>query len=302
MKIVVYQDRNLTDKRINEGLNSIFFSLKNKYKNYNIIFVKYKNFKLIKADYAIIWNVYCKFKIGTQYRDKVKKFQKNNNNKLIILELGFLNRDYYYSIGFDHISNFGNYPEYPNDEIRLDNLKIIPKELKYEKKNNLNNDKYILFCTQVPWDTQVQDVDYTNWVINTLKKIKQYSNRKILLRLHPKHTPRKNFIYFNKSFFIKHNISVEISQNTLLKDFENSYCCIAYNSTVLVDAILNGIPILAGSNTSIVSDLCIYDFSKIEDLPKFSIEQIRKCLANISYKQWNLQEIKEGELLKYYFK
>ena len=33
MKIVVYQDRNLSDKKINNGLNTIFVSLKNKYKD-----------------------------------------------------------------------------------------------------------------------------------------------------------------------------------------------------------------------------------------------------------------------------
>lgn len=302
MKIVVYQDRNLSDKKINNGLNTIFVSLKNKYKDYDVLFIKYNNFKLIKADYAVVWNVFCKFKPDTYYREQIKNYQIKNNNKLIILELGFINRDKYFSIGFNHISNFGNYPEYPNNTVRLKKLNICPKELKYEKKNQSNKDKYILFCTQVPWDTQVQDIDYTNWVITSITKIRQYTDREILVRLHPKHYPRKNFIYFDTDFFVKNDISVKISKNTLSKDFENCYCCIAYNSTVLVDAVLKGIPILSGSKSSIVSDLCVNDFSKIENLPRFTINQVSKCLANISYKQWSLQEMTEGNLFDYYIK
>ena len=59
-----------------------------------------------------MWNVYCRFKENTSYRKKIKDFQKNNNNKILIVELGFINRDNYYSFGFDNISNFGNYPKF----------------------------------------------------------------------------------------------------------------------------------------------------------------------------------------------
>ena len=136
MKIVVYQDRNLSDRKINSGLNTIFVSLKNKYKDYDVLFIKYHNFKLIKADYAVVWNVFCKFKQDTYYREQIKNFQIKKNNKLIILELGFIKRDKYFSIGFDHISNFGKYPEYPNNIVRLKKLNICPKELNMKKKSN----------------------------------------------------------------------------------------------------------------------------------------------------------------------
>ena len=179
IKIVVYQDRNIEDLRINEGLNTVFNSLKKKYSKNEVLFVNYDQFKLIKADYAVIWNVFCKFKPNTKYREEIKVFQKINNDNLIVLELGFINREKYYSISFDHISNFGNYPEFPNDKIRIQKLNLDLKNINY----NSNSNKHILFCTQVPWDTQVQDIDYYNWVINSIKKLNEYTKEKLLLEI-----------------------------------------------------------------------------------------------------------------------
>ena len=297
MKIVVYQDRNLVEKRIQETLFVIYASLKKKYPNFEIIYVEQKNFELIKCDYAIIWNVYCKFKNDTINRKLIKEFQEKNNDKLIVVELGFINRDKYSSFGFDHISNFGNYPELPNDTKRLDKLKIDLKDLVY----NNSPDKYILFCTQVPWDTQVQDIDYNKWIIDSINELKKYTNRKIIVRNHPKHKARNGFELYDKNFFNKNNIDIGFSNRTLEKDFENSYCVIAYNSTILVDAILYGRPVLSGSTTSIVSDLTIKDFSTVENLTKFSKDDVIKCLSKVTYKQWSLSDFAKGKPFKYFF-
>ena len=304
MKIVVYQDRNLVEKRIQETLSVIYTSLKKKYPNFEIIYVEHKNFELIKCDYAIMWNVYCKFKNDTINRKLIKEFQEKNNDKLIVVELGFINRDKYSSFGFDHISNFGNYPELPNDTKRLDKLKITVKELVY----NNSPDKYILFCSQVPWDTQVQDIDYEKWIIDTIKEIQKYSNRTIVFRRHPKHNSPTHIregkykcTYYDALFFKSNNLNVIISNNTLENDFKNCYCVIAYNSTILVDAILYGRPVLSGSNTSIVSDLTIKDFSTIENLNKFSKDDVTKCLSKVAYKQWSLSDFAKGKPFKYFF-
>ena len=294
-KIVIYQDRNIDNPIINNVLNSakLFFSNNN---NYDFSFIENKNFKLEKADYAIIWNVYCKFKKNTLYRNMVKNFQKKNNDKLIIFELGFINRDKYYSIGYNHISNFGNYPIFPDNNNRLKNFNLNLKELNYDN----NKDKHILFCSQVPWDTQVQDINYNNWILNTLKKIKDCTKRKIIFRKHPKHTKNKKFKLYSKKFFNNNNLTVEISKNDLNTDLKNCYCVVAYNSTILLDAIIKGVPIIAGSTTSIVSDIAVKDIELIEKLPKFTKKDIIKCLSKICYKQWNVEEIKKGEPFKYF--
>ena len=296
MKIVLYFDRNITEKKINQCLNSIKYYLKNSKLNYEII--PFKKFKLVKADYAIMWNVYCKFKSNTKYRKLIKDFQKKNKDKLIIAELGFINRQNYFSLGYDHISNFGNYPKFPNNQDRLNKLKLNIKNIEYD--NNIN--KPILFCTQVPWDTQIQDINYPKWVVETIKKIKLVTNRKIIIRKHPKHNNRKGFPLFNEEFFKRYKISINLSKNSLQKDLNDCYCVIAFNSTVLVDAILAGKPIITDQTSSIIYDLAEHDFNNIENLKKITIDDIKNSLIKISYKQWTINEIKLGLPFKYLIK
>jgi hypothetical protein len=148
--------------------------------------------------------------------------------------------------------------------------------------------------------TQVQDIDYNKWIIDTIRTIRKYTERNIVIRLHPKHEPKNKFKMYDKEFFKHYNLNIEISKNDLNTDLKNCYCVVAYNSTVLLDAILKGVPIIAGSTTSIVSDIAVKDIKLIENLPKFTKEDIIKCFTKISYKQWNVEEIKKGEPFKYY--
>lgn len=295
ISVVLYQDRNYDiNTRIKDGIDSVFKYFINN-KNYNFKYVLYNNFELIKADYAIMWNIYTISKRNTLYRKEVQKFQKKNNNKLIIIELGFINRAIYYSLGYNSISNFGKYPKYPNNNNRLKKLNISDNvEFNYNK----DKDRYILFCLQLVDDAQVCNFNYEEWVLNTIRKIKSLTNRKIIIRKHPLNKLR----VFNKKWFNGHKINIEYSKNSLDEDLNHCYCVIAFNSTVLVDAVLNSVPIIAGHYSSIVYDISEKNVENIENLNKFNKNNIHKCLRNISYKQWTTQEIGNGLPFKYLIK
>ena len=295
ISIVLYQDRNYNiNSRIKNGIDSIYkYFIHNN--NYNFKYVLYDNFELIEADYAFMWNIYTISKRNTRYRKEVEKFQKKNNNKLIIIELGFINRSIYYSLGYNSISNFGNYPTFPNNNNRLKKLKIDDNiEFHYDN----SEEKYILFCLQLIDDAQVCNFNYEEWVLNTIRKIKSLTNRKIIIRKHPLNKLR----VFNKKWFNNHKINIEYSNNSLEHDLNNAYCVIAFNSTVLVDAVLKSVPIIAGHYSSIVYEISEKDLENIENLKKFNKNNIQKCLINISYKQWTIKEISNGIPFKYLIK
>ena len=293
ISVVLYQDRNYDiNTRIKDGIDSVYKYFINNLDIYNFKYVSYDNFELIEADYAFMWNIFTISKRNTRYRKEVEKFQKKNNNKLIIIELGFINRSIYYSLGYNSISNFGNYPTFPNNNNRLKKLKIDDNiEFQYDN----SEEKYILFCLQLIDDAQVCNFNYEEWVLNTIRKIKSLTNRKIIIRKHPLNKLR----VFNKKWFINHKINIEYSNNNLDEDLNNSYCVIAFNSTVLVDAVLNSIPIIAGHYSSIVYDISEKDLENIENLKKINKNNIQKCLRNISYKQWTVKEISNGLPFKY---
>tara|TARA_B110000483_G_scaffold11389_1_gene13149 strand:+ start:484 stop:1416 length:933 start_codon:yes stop_codon:yes gene_type:complete len=306
MKIIFYQDRNVTDYKIVELKNSIniFFNNEKNKKKFNIDYkfitfeqLKKNNFELIPCDYAIIFNVYSDNKKNTIYRKYIQEFQNKNNNKLIVFELGYINRNEYYQMGYNSIINYGNYPTFPKNTERLKDLVKIEK-LKFNY--NSNPEKHILLALQIPTDTQItiSGINYKEWILNTINLIREYTKRKIIIRLHPKLklTSKRKLINFYEKNLKNY---ADISNNSLDFDLNNSHCVIAFNSTILVDAIINSIPIIACHYSSIVYDLS-EKIKDIENFKRFSNNDIVNCLSNISYKQWKLREIEKGIPFKYY--
>ena len=90
--VVVYGDY---CKKNNQVLLDIFHIVRKKYDNvfFQPYFQDLSKWTVFKnARYAVMWNVYCRYKKKTRYRKIVKKHQSKNKNRLIIVELGFLDR------------------------------------------------------------------------------------------------------------------------------------------------------------------------------------------------------------------
>ena len=93
-------------------------------------------------------------------------------------------------------------------------------------------------------------------------------------------------------------MTIQFSNNTLEQDLETSLFVVAYNSTVLVDALLRGVPVVAASPTSIVWDISspLQQPLSIPVLPEK--KKILECLHRIACKQWRLEEFDKA--LEYY--
>ena len=105
----------------------------------------------------------------------------------VIIEQGFLNRKYYRSFGINGFAGLSKIIPNNCPKDRFDRLNIKLKDM------NVKDNGYILFCGQLPWDTQVQDIDYNKYINNLFIKIKNLTNRKIVFRFHPLFKPRGNF-------------------------------------------------------------------------------------------------------------
>lgn len=281
--IILYKDRNMTDKRIKEGIEAIYYCLK-KY-NYNFKFNNFDNYEESKI--AIMWGIYCNYKSNTLYRKKIYENQKKKGNKVLIIEVGFLKRDIYYSLGWNSIVNFGKYNLENISENRWKELNINLKE------NKINNDGYILLCGQVPWDTQLQHINYKKWLFDIVNEIRKYTNRKIVYRPHPKQNKK------NKMAILNVPNTINSKNESILDDFKDTYAVIALNSNSLLDAMIEGLPIFAFDKGTVVYDLANHNISNIEN-PKFPTNDEKfKKLYEISYMQWNEAELKNNIAIKY---
>ena len=281
MKIILYGDRNMKDIRINESINA----MKKYYEstNHTFDYIKHTDFKLIECDLAIIFGIFCDYKANTIYRTQVINYQKKKKKKIVILELGFINRELYYSVGFD--DSVGN-GYYGNIDVN-DNSRSLKLNYKLENYKD-NKEGNILICGQIPTDSQVNGINYYDFIHKLILDIQKISTKRIILRNHPK-LKRKNQLWK-----LKYN-NFEISQNKDLKDdFDRAVCIISYNSNSLLDALLYGLPIICLNNKSIVYNLANHTIDSINELKYPSKEEIQQKLNYISYCQWNKQEIENG--------
>jgi hypothetical protein len=149
---------------------------------------------------------------------------------------------------------------------------------------------------------------YVDWIIDTLKKIRKHSDRKIVFRHHPK----IGKLYKNSSVFaycsgaIKHSgvENIEISPmggptgniRNVNEDYKNCWAVVCFNSNSGVEATLNGIPTFVGDIGSMAWDAADKDLSKIENP---SYKEREQWAYNLAYCQWTVSEINQGLPLKH---
>jgi len=151
-------------------------------------------------------------------------------------------------------------------KLKADDYRRIQKYREHVKLKPWKYDgDYILY---IPPSEHVKKYYYFNhhWEEQTLKTIKKHTRKPIKIRTKEDKTP-------------------------LEKDLENAYCTVSYQSTVVVQSIINGVPSFC-ANESMGVPVSLTDMSQIKD-PLYSPEReywIDSLLAN----QFTLKEIKSG--------
>lgn len=140
---------------------------------------------------------------------------------------------------------------------------------------------------------------FYGWVGDTIKEIRKYSDRKIIIRPHPRNL--SNGIRLAKKLSKKFkNVSVndQVESNgisggsNLDQDLKNAYCVITYNSLSAVEAVTRGIPTFAFDDGSMIWPIAHKDIKTIENL-KYDIDITQWCY-DIAYTQWTIEENRKG--------
>ena len=137
------------------------------------------------------------------------------------------------------------------------------KKYKVELKPWKDDGDYILIIA--PSHFQINYHNIGSWVDDTIKTLKQYTDRPIKVR--------------DKK-----------SSRPLKEEIQNAYAVVSHNSAVVVDAVLNGVPVFCDKMNMGVP-IGLTDFSKIEQPIKPDREKwIDSLLAN----QFTMSEIRNG--------
>ena len=127
---------------------------------------------------------------------------------------------------------------------------------------------------------------YSEWV----QEIKQYTDRDIVFRAHPK--------YPNMTVEgAKTDTPTDINSGGLKEAINGAHCVVTYNSTSGTDALINGVPVFAMSDTAQFYDIANHDLSDIEN-PLFVDDRLPH-FSKVAYAQWTVDELKSGEALDF---
>jgi hypothetical protein len=154
---------------------------------------------------------------------------------------------------------------------------------------------YILVCLQRNGGWSMRGLNIQNWLDQTILKIRQYSDRPILVRMHPGDKKIKQVLKINHR-----NVTVSAQERPLSYDLKNAWATVVYNSSPSVASLIEGVPTFLTDSSPEYSQSCEVantDLSKIEnpELPERQnwIERISMC-------HWNFDELRSGEAWQFF--
>ena len=153
------------------------------------------------------------------------------------------------------------------------------------------NGNHILILAQRPKGFNMF-TDQDEWLAKTIATIRQYSQRPIMVRMHPGDGTRFKQI---EKLQKRYGTSISISEHENIRDaLVNCWCSVGYASTPNVVSAIEGVPVYVEEpNKSWAKDVCFNDLSLIENPP---MPDRKDWVHKIAAIHWSNDEVKSGQL------
>jgi hypothetical protein len=187
---------------------------------------------------------------------------------------------------------------YPNDGIYFFNTIDQSKWRTYSAWHNAilkpwrGAGSHILILCQRPKGWNMFGNDQDQWLDKTIAKIRKYTQRSIIVRMHPGDGTRFKQI---EKIQKRYGTAISISEKENIKDeLVDCWCAVGYNSTPNVVSAIEGIPVyLEDPKHSWAADIAFTDLSLIENPPMPDRDEWIHKIANI---HWSNEEVRTGKL------
>jgi hypothetical protein len=303
MKTVTIYHNSIPNLKNLEKINLLrFFS--NGVKKVGDIAIDSNDYRVHPADVGVIqgWinNASGKHSQHLTLRKSVIEEQRRNNqhslsaDSNLFLYSNTANPLHYLRYSFDGI--FPNTGIYCDTEVDPSRWNKISKNLNISLKEYRSSGNHILLCLQRNGGWSMNTYDVQDWAINTIKEIRKYTDRPILLRGHPGDKEAQRYLNpTNPACRIKNfsNISFSRFENSLLDDLTGAWAVVNHNSSPVVGAAIEGYPIFVTDlEKSQCKEIANVDFSTIET-PR--MPDRTTWAQRISMFHWNFEELDSGE-------
>ena len=230
-------------------------------------------------DIAVIWSVLWQGRM--QKNQTVYKDCQTRNIPVMILEVGNLVRGVTWRLSLENINGTGVFANRENlDPLRPEKLKINLHPIVENRSDD------ILIASQHKASLQWEGMpSMEKWIEQTIKKIRQYSDRKIVVRAHP-----RSPINLSQALGVKLETPQKIPNS--YDDFDinyNFHCVINHNSGPAVQAAIHGTPVICDK-----SSLAYPISGTMENLENICLPSREDWFLKLAHTEWTLQELKSG--------
>lgn len=231
-------------------------------------------------------------------RTAVEQQKKNGKRSLIVDSNLFLYADRNNTKTYLRYSFDGVFPTtgfYFDKDIDPTRWQKISKNLGIELKPWRTQGNHILVCCQRNGGWSMQGMSVNDWLNQTLRTIRSFSNRPIVVRVHPGDKKWKS--WFRPDPKIK---GVTVSFKHIKEDLVNAWATVLHNSSPAVASAIEGIPVFLTDphpENSQAAEVSNTNLKRIEDPKIFDRQQ---WIEKLSMCHWNFDELKSGEAWQFF--
>jgi hypothetical protein len=225
--------------------------------------------------------------------------QKRNKKRSLIVDSNlflYSNKEnplHYLRYSFDGV--FPTTGFYFDTEIDPSRWQKISRNLNLNLKDYRSQGEHILICLQRNGGWSMAGLDVQDWAVNIINTLRQYTDRPIVIRAHPGDKSSREYLDpRSPKCKIKFSKAVRLSSNAdLVDDLRNCWAAINYNSSPVVGAAIEGVPIFVMDPVnSQCAEIANTDLAKIENPNLFDRQS---WVERISMFHWNFEELQNGE-------
>lgn len=237
------------------------------------------------SDVAVIWSVLFHGRMAGN--KPVWDYYRKTGRNIIVLEVGGIKRGTTWKVGLNGINRDAYFGSSGMDDLRS-------RKLGLELKPWRQNGEYILICGQHDKSLQWKNMpSLSNWFLQTYDSIRQYTDRPIVLRPHPrcrlpeierglKYVYRQDPQYVNGTY------------DDFNMNFTNAWATVSVNSNPGPQSIIAGVPAFVGES-SLAFDVGNSNWENIENP---SMPDRSQWLNDYAWTEYTIQEITQGIPLK----
>jgi hypothetical protein len=171
----------------------------------------------------------------------------------------------------------------------------LSKNLNLSLKDYRTTGDHILVCLQRNGGWSMGSLNVQDWAIRTINTLRQHTDRPIVIRAHPGDKSSREYLNpASPKCKIKFSKAVRLSTNVnLVDDLKNCWAAVNYNSSPVVGAAIEGVPIfVTDPSKSQCAEIANLDLTKIENP---ALPDRQHWVNRLSMFHWNFEELKSGE-------